>query len=63
MTTVKFIQDFDFVPHALPNICIAYKKGMTETVTRECAEKAIELGKATETSKPKRKGKVDGPKA
>ena len=47
MMKVRFIRDFDFSPEALGGrVTIAYKAGMVQSVTRECAGKAIPAGKA-----------------
>lgn len=52
MPRVKFIKDFDYKP--LPQVTIAYKAGMELTVKRECADRAIALGKAKPVSGPKK---------
>ncbi|WP_181171963.1 MULTISPECIES: hypothetical protein [unclassified Mesorhizobium] len=47
---VKFTADYDFSPDDLKGRhTTAYKAGMVQNVTRECAEKAIAAGKATAT--------------
>lgn len=59
MTKVHFTDDFDFSPEARKNrVTICYKRGMVETVTRECAEKAIAAGKAEEV-KPRKAAETD----
>lgn len=71
MTTVKFTENYDYRPSMQPMVMVAYKAGMTRTVTRECAEAAVAAGKAQQVSKPNRKdrseskseGKGDGSKA
>lgn len=46
---VRFKDDFDFSPKARNgNVTKAYKAGMVQNVTRECAEAAIAAGKAEE---------------
>ena len=45
MVWVKFTSDFDFSPAARKGlVTVAYKAGVTENVTRECADKAIAAG-------------------
>lgn len=58
MAIVRFTADFDYRP---TKVCtIAYKKGMVETVRRECADQAVAEGKAIEM-KPLRKGETESP--
>lgn len=53
MVWVKFTLDFDFSPAARKGlVTIAYKAGVTENVTRECADKAVAAGRAKRTTKP-----------
>ena len=47
---VRFLADFDYKP--TPQTTIAYKAGQTEFVRRECAERAIALGKAEPVDLP-----------
>jgi hypothetical protein len=54
---IRFTSDFPFSPAARGGrVTIAYKTGMTMNVTRECADKAIAVGKA----EPARKAEADG---
>lgn len=53
---VRFTADFDFSPEARRGrLTRAYKAGMVENVTRECAEKALAAGKAVKFGNPSRK--------
>lgn len=56
MARVEFVEDFDYIPSLAPRSLVAYKRGMVETVRRECADQAIGQGKAVEL---KPKGKND----
>lgn len=58
MARVRFTADFDYRPTKVSTI--AYKKGMVETVRRECADQAVAEGKAVEL-KPLRRDEVDKP--
>ncbi|RAZ75834.1 hypothetical protein [Mesorhizobium atlanticum] len=52
---VRFIADFDFSPAAHGcRSTTAYKAGMVLNVTRECADKAIDAGKAVAGRKPRK---------
>lgn len=52
MPLIEFTSDFDFSPEAKKgNYTLAYKKGMIESVTTECAKKALELGRAKKVAK------------
>jgi hypothetical protein len=47
---VRFTTDYDFSPDAKGGrVTIAYKAGMVQNVTRECAEKAEAAGAGTRT--------------
>lgn len=49
MPKLQFTDDFDFWPAASNgNVSVAYKKGTTQTVTAECAARALAAGKAKE---------------
>lgn len=48
MARVEFTDDFDYRPSIAPRSLVAYKKGMTVTVRRECADQATAQGKAIE---------------
>lgn len=51
---VRFLADFDFLPAAMGGrSLIAYKAGVTENVTTECAGLALAAGKAEKTKAPK----------
>lgn len=52
MPWVRFTQNYDHTPVAMPAVTVAYLAGMTRNVTRECAAKAIATGKATLSKKP-----------
>lgn len=55
MPWVTFTQDFNFSPGALGGrVSTAYKSGMTQNVTRECADIAIGAGKAKRAANPRR---------
>jgi len=43
MPRVRFLEDFDYKP--APQVTIAYKVGTERTVKRECADRAVALGK------------------
>jgi hypothetical protein len=54
---VRFTSDYPFSPDAMKGrVTIAYKAGMVMNATRECADKAIAVGKA----EPARKAEADG---
>lgn len=58
---VRFTEDFDFSPDALGGrVTTAFKAGMVENVTRECAGAAIDAGRAVRTSNPNPRGNRDG---
>lgn len=50
MPWVRFTADFDWKP--IPAVTIAYKADMVRLVTRACASKAAELGKAEKAERP-----------
>lgn len=52
MPWVRFTAAHSHVPAAVPTVSIAYKPGMTVLVTTECAENAINKGRAVRASKP-----------
>lgn len=53
MAWMKFTKDFDFSPADLNgHVTVAYKADTTVNVTRECADQALALGRAEETSAP-----------
>lgn len=55
MAWVRFLADFDFSPAALKGrSTTAYKAGMVENVTRECATQALAAGKAERAKAPGR---------
>lgn len=55
MAWVRFLADFDFSPAALKGrSTTAYKAGMVQNVTRECAAQALAAGKAEKASVPRR---------
>ncbi|MBD0416509.1 hypothetical protein [Oryzicola mucosus] len=56
MARVRFTDDFDYRPRF--GVTIAYKKGMEETVRRECADEAIAKGVAKEINPPRRERKA-----
>ncbi|HEV7305214.1 hypothetical protein [Ensifer sp.] len=58
---IRFTADHNWVQ---PGFTIAYKAGMIENVTRECAEEAITAGKALKAPTPRREREVaNGKKA
>jgi len=58
MTKVVFEKAFDFHPDADWRVVVEYKPSKEpQTVTRECAEKAIKAGAASQYKEPK--GKKD----
>lgn len=60
MPWVRFAADFDFSPAARGGrVTVAYRAGMTKSVTRECAEKAVAAGRAVKVSR-ERKEDVNG---
>lgn len=60
MAWVRFTADFDFSPKAKNGwVTLAYKAGTVENVTRECAQMAIEVGKAERIQAPR--GGADAP--
>lgn len=46
---VRFTGDFDY---RKPSFTVAYKAGMTQSVTAECADRAVAAGKAVRLTKP-----------
>jgi hypothetical protein len=55
MPWVRFTEDFDFSPAARKgHVTIAYKAGMVQNVTRECANKAAARKKAVATKAPRK---------
>lgn len=52
MARVRFTADFDYRPPDAPRVLIAYKAGMSLTVKRDCAEKAVAAGKAVSLDPP-----------
>lgn len=60
---IRFTRDFDFSPAAKGGcVTIAYKAGMTENVTRECATLAVAAGRGVRTTGEKESadGDADG---
>lgn len=51
MSWVKFTADFDY---RKPAFTIAYKAGMTQNVTAECATLAVAAGRAVRLKKTKK---------
>lgn len=56
MTWVRFTGDFDWWPS--PRVTISYRAGLLLNVTRRCAKKAIEAGKAESATNPKQAAEV-----
>lgn len=54
---VEFTANFNFVPNAERRTAVAYKKGMRERVTAECAAAAIAAGKAVKSTDPRQDAK------
>lgn len=54
---VRFTKAFDYTPSRQPRVQIAYPAGYEGSVTRECGEAAIEVGRAVEVQAPKRAAK------
>lgn len=55
---LRFTADFDFSPAARRGMYTrAYKAGMVENVTHECAELALEAGKAVREETPRPRGR------
>jgi hypothetical protein len=52
MANVRFLADYDYKP--TPSRTVAYKAGWSGTVKRECADRAVALGKAVELPKGSR---------
>lgn len=50
---VEFTDRFNFIPKAKPNAGTLYPKGYKGRVTKECADRAIEAGKAKESTDPR----------
>ena len=47
MPHIRFLKDFDWSPPAMNGrVTIAYRAGMTENVTRDCADLAMSTGHA-----------------
>ena len=58
---LSFTADFDFSPAARRGrVTIAYKAGTVANVTRECADKAIDAGKAVKAGNSRRSDDRDG---
>ncbi|QIG68725.1 hypothetical protein EVB67_075 [Rhizobium phage RHph_TM3_3_14B] len=55
MPWVRFTADMDWKPK--PAVTIAYKAGMVRLVTRACAAKATDAGKAEKTERPSNDGR------
>jgi hypothetical protein len=51
MARVRFTKDFDYKP--TPQTTVAYLAGMEVTVKRDCAERAVKLGRAVRLDEPK----------
>lgn len=49
MARVRFTADFDYKP--TPSTTIAYRAGQEYVVRRECADRAVKLGKAVAVKK------------
>lgn len=51
---VRFTADHDYYPSAHGGrVCLAYKAGTVDNVTRECADQALAAGKAEKTTSPR----------
>ena len=60
MPWIEFTDDFDFtVPNRAGRITVAYKRGMVENVTRECADRVKAAGKGKATTAPGSKAKAE----
>jgi hypothetical protein len=58
---VRFTSDYDFSPAARNGrVTVAYKAGMVQNVTRECATLAVAAEKAVRTNSPCAKEPADG---
>lgn len=58
---VRFTEDFDFSPPALGGrVTTAFKAGMVENVTRECATAAFAASRAVRANRPDLKGDRHG---
>lgn len=58
---VRFTEDFDFSPPALGGrVTTAFKAGMVENVTRECATAAFAAACAVRANRPQSRGDRDG---
>lgn len=60
MAHVRFIDDFDYrIPDTVATHT-AYKAGMTCTVKKDCADKAVAAGKAVRVKPPRTAAIEDG---
>lgn len=64
MPWIEFTSDFDFSPSALGGrTTIAYKTGMVENVTSECAEQALAAKKGKRAPSPRKQEKAENEEA
>lgn len=61
MAWVRFLADFDFSPDAFGGrVTMAFKAGMVENVTRECATAAFAASRAVRADRLQLRGNHDG---